>query len=54
MEDYKVKIINEYWAKQVGKKASCPKCKIGKLIKFCSIMCDNCGSSPVRWLIFKT
>lgn len=54
MEDYKVQIINEYWLKQAGKKASCPKCKIGTLNFYACLICDNCGKSPVRWLIFKT
>lgn len=53
MENYKIKIINEYWEKQLGKKRSCQKCKIGTLVKFVSIMCDNCGKSPVPWLILK-
>ena len=53
MENYKIKIINEYWTKQLKKSKSCPNCKIGTLVYFCSIMCNNCGKSPVKWLIFK-
>lgn len=31
---------------QIGK--NCSICKIGKYIKFCLILCDNCGKEPFK------